>query len=149
MASTSRIAPLPKSTTALKPKAGYTITGSGKVIKNPLYPPIRVTQSTASSTSNATPSAKGKERASATFQQTPSYMNRPAETPRLPLTVRSSYFPVASRNTMIKSMFLEFARIYANMQPLAIQHKLSTQHALEQEQLLYDKNNKVWDLTCR
>lgn len=64
--------------------------------------------------------------------------------PRLPLNTPASYFPVATRNAMIKSIYQEFIRLYENFSPKQ-RHKLASEHALSQEIAIYGKNNKVHD----
>lgn len=49
---------------------------------------------------------------------------------------------------MIKALHSEFARIYEHITPRALSLTLARQHALDQEQALYDGNNKVGADSC-
>lgn len=133
-------------------RTSMVVTGSGKVIRTGAAPALQPKPASAIHTSsvNHTSSIKGKERATASDQTAGS--SRPAASvsaftssvgpPRLPLNTPASYFPVATRNAMIKNMYHEFIRVYENFAPKQ-RHDLATEHSLLQEATVYGKNNKV------
>jgi len=130
--------------------AAMVITGSGKVIRRGPAPALQP-QASPSTTYHHTsaPTTKGKERATSSDQRGGSSRPAPvsaftssAGPPRLPLNTPASYFPVATRNAMIKNMYPEFIRLYENFAPKQ-RHDLATEHALSQEAIIYSKNNKV------
>lgn len=65
--------------------------------------------------------------------------------PRLPLNTKNSYFPIATRNAMLKNIHLEFANIYSTLPNRSEAARLASAHALAQEEVLYTANNKVSD----
>ena len=152
VSSTVPVGPL-RNTTFRKP--AIEITGSGQVIRKQVVP-TRKLASTATSTSHATQqpsstiafSSKGKERAtdingSTTATSTLPTMSNSREPPRLPLMTRNSYFPMATRNTMLKSMYHEFIHLYRSLSPHQLARRLASEHATAQELSIYTKNNKV------
>ena len=133
-------------------RTSMVVTGSGKVIRTGAAPALqpKSTPTTHTSSVDHTSSFKGKERATASDQNASS--SRPAASvsaftssvgpPRLPLNTPASYFPVATRNAMIKNMYHEVIRVYENFAPKQ-RHDLATEHSLLQEATVYGKNNKV------
>jgi hypothetical protein len=129
------------------------ITGSGKVIRKGPAPALQPKPSSSAytSTTNHTSSVKGKERAVGINEGASTSRSAPASVsaftssvgpPRLPLNIPASYFPVATRNAMIKNIYHEFIRLYEHFAPKQ-RHDLATEHALSQEATIYGKNNKV------
>lgn len=128
------------------------VTGSGKVIRRGPAPALQAKEATSTAhtaTVSYTSSGKGKERATASDQSV--HSSRPAAVsaftssvgpPRLPLNIPASYFPVATRNAMIKNIYHEFVRLYESLSPKK-RHDMATEHALAQEAVIYGKNNKV------
>lgn len=58
------------------------------------------------------------------------------------MNIPASYFPVATRNAMMKNIYHEFIRLYENFGGKD-RHALASEHTLAQEGLIYSKNNKV------
>lgn len=148
-AGTSRIG-APRAMGGLRTSA-MVVTGSGKVIRRGPAPALQQKEAssiTHTSTVSRTPSLKGKERAASSDQGLVTSRNvagsafiSSAGPPRLPLNTPASYFPVATRNAMIKNLYHEFIRVYENFAPKR-RHELATDHALSQEAVIYGKNNK-------
>jgi hypothetical protein len=130
------------------------ITGSGKVIRKGPAPALQTqTQNrlgtTSSSTSNhvSTSSAKGKGpvvNGNVTVEVRGTSSLAPGlGPPRLPINTPASYFPVATRNAMIKNIYQEFIRLYEESFSPKERQRLAAEHSLAQEAIIYSKNNKV------
>lgn len=131
--------------TASLRKPTFTIGRDGKVVRKGPPPVARAAQPFPTSTPTSS-LIKGKERAIQQDQSASSgatYSAASIGPPRLPLNTKNSYFPIATRNAMLKNIFQEFMTLYAGIQPRAKGQKLAGEHALKQEAVIYNKNNKV------
>ena len=97
--------------------------GKGRVMDRP-SPAITVGSNSSSSSSSAVP-------------------NGPTGPPRLPIDTKNTYFPIATRNAMIKAMHQEFTTLYEGLTPRGKALSMASAHSLAQELTLYGKNNKV------
>lgn len=124
-------------------KATFSIGRDGKVVRKGPPAALRPPPALASSFSTSS-TIKGKQRApDQTAATAPTYTASSIGPPRLPLNTKNSYFPIATRNAMLKNIFQEFMTLYAAIEPRNRGQRLAGEHALKQESTIYNKNNKV------
>lgn len=127
-------------------KPTFSIGRDGKVVRKGPSAALRPPPALASSFSTSS-AIKGKERAadqdSTAASTAPTYSASSIGPPRLPLNIKNSYFPIASRNTMLKSIFQEFMSLYSGIDSRSSAQRLASEHAMKQESVIYGKNNKV------
>ena len=137
-----------RNTTFKKP--AIAITRNGQVIKKQILPVQKLASSayTMSHTPQmptSTLSSKGKEKVmdSKAGRLPASTPKNSSEPPRIQVMTHKSYFPLAMRNTMLRSIYHEFLNVYAVITPRTVAAELASDHALAQEEAIYTKNNKV------
>ena len=151
VASTTRTVPLKGAGSLRKP--GFQIERNGRVVRTG----PKTSFGTPTAPAGASTSAlKGKGRAvnlpnsagingSSPSASSPlsTSSNGPIGPPRLPIDTKNTYFPIATRNAMIKAMHQEFVTLYEGLSPRAKALSMASAHSLAQELALYSKNNKV------